>query len=133
MKVEYTNPEGLVKSRAFTQVVSVSGPHKTIYIGGQDAVNEKGETVGKGSLRQQTEQILSNIEKALDAVGGKIENIVKWNVYIVQGQNAREGFEVFQQKWGAKPNPPIITGLFVAGLSNPEWLAEIEAIAVVPE
>jgi enamine deaminase RidA (YjgF/YER057c/UK114 family) len=131
--IEYLNPEGLVKPRGFTQVVSVSGLHKTIYVGAQDSVNEKGETVGKGSLREQTVQALGNIEKALGAAGAKLENVVKWSVYIVEGQNPRGGFEVFQEKWGDKPNPPAITVLFVSGLANPEWLVEIEAIAVIPE
>ena len=52
MKVEHINPDGLHKPRGFTQVISVSGPNKTIYVGGQDSVNEKGETVGKGNLKQ---------------------------------------------------------------------------------
>ncbi len=133
MKVEYINPEGLMKPRGFTQVVSISGPHKTIYVGGQDPVNEKGETIGKGSLKQQTEQILNNIELALRAAGAKLENAVKWNIYLVQGQNPQEGFEVFQKRWGNKPNPPAITVIFISRFVNPEWLAEIEATAVVPE
>jgi enamine deaminase RidA (YjgF/YER057c/UK114 family) len=133
MKVEHINPDGLHKSRGFTQVISVSGPHKTIYVGGQDSVNEKGETVGRGNLKQQTQQVLTNIEKALEAAGAKFENVVKWSVYIVEGQNLREGFAAFAEKWGDKPNPPTLTGLFVSGLSNPDWLVEIEAVAVVPE
>lgn len=133
MKIDYINPEGLIKARGFTQAISVSGAHKTIYVSGQDAVNEKGETVGKGSLKDQTEQILNNIEKTLNAAGAKFENIVKLNVYIVAGQNLREGFEEFQKKWGNRPNPPTVSVVLVQGLGNPEWLAEIEAVAVVPE
>jgi enamine deaminase RidA (YjgF/YER057c/UK114 family) len=133
MKVEHFNPDGLHKPIGFTQVISVSGPHKTIYIGGQDSVNEKGETFGKGNLKQQTQQVLTNIEKALEAAGAKLENVVKWNVYIVEGQNLREGFAAFAEKWGNKPNPPTLTGLFVSGLANPDWLVEMEAVAVVPE
>ena len=133
MKVEHINPDGLHKPRGFTQVISVIGPHKTIYVGGQDSVNEKGETVGKGNLKQQTQQVSTNIEKSLEAAGAKLENVVKWNVYIVEGQNLREGFVAFAEKWGNKPNPPTLTGLFVSGLANRDWLVEMEAIAVVPE
>jgi len=42
-------------------------------------------------------------------------------------------FEVFQRVWGARPDPPLITVVFVSGLAQPDYLAEIEAIAVVPE
>lgn len=130
MQVDYINPAGLQKPRGYTQVVSVSGPHRTIYIGGQDAVNEKGELIGKGSLKAQTEQVLGNIEKALAAAGAKLENLVKLTIYLVAGQNPREGFAAFQEKWQNKPNPPAITVLFVSGLGNPDWLIEIDAIAV---
>jgi len=133
MKIDYINPEGLPKPRGYTQAVSVSDPYKTIYIGGQDAVNEKGEVVGKGNLKMQTAQILNNIEKALEAADAKLENIVKLNVYLVAGQNPAEGFGAFQEKWKNKPNPPAITVLFVSGLGNPEWLVESDAVAVAPQ
>ncbi len=132
-RVEYVNPEGLHKNPAYTTVVVATGPVRTVYVGGQDAVDATGAIVGKGDLRAQTEQILRNIEAALEAVGAGLEHIVKWNVYVVQGQSLREGFEVFQRVWGNRPNPPAITGMFVAGLAHPDFLAEIDAIAVVPE
>jgi enamine deaminase RidA (YjgF/YER057c/UK114 family) len=42
-------------------------------------------------------------------------------------------FEVFQRVWDSRSDPPLITLLFVSGLAQPEYLAEIEAVAVVPE
>lgn len=41
-------------------------------------------------------------------------------------------FEAFQQVWGYRPDPPVITMAFVAGLANPDYLIEMEATAVVP-
>jgi enamine deaminase RidA (YjgF/YER057c/UK114 family) len=118
--------------RGYSHAISVSGNHKTIYIGGQNAVNQKGELVGKGNLKEQTEQVLSNIEEIFKKAGGKLENIIKFNIYLVQGQNPAAGFSAFQQKWTGQ-TPPVVTVLFVAGLGNPEWLVEIEAVAVIPE
>jgi enamine deaminase RidA (YjgF/YER057c/UK114 family) len=132
-KVKYLNPDGLPKNPAFTNVVTVTGPVKTVYIGGQDAVDASGAIVGKGDLKAQTEQILKNIEAALAAGGAQLEHVVKWNVYVVQGQSLQEGFAAFQSVWGNRPNPPAISGMFVAGLAHPDFLAEIDAIAVVPE
>jgi len=62
-----------------------------------------------------------------------LEHVVKWNVYIVQGQSVVSGFEAFRHAWGDRPNPPTVTVLFVAGLANPDFLVEIDAIAVVPQ
>ena len=131
--VQYVNPESLNKNPAFTNVVVVSGSVRTVYVGGQDAVDASGTIIGKGDLKMQTEQVLKNVQVALAAGGAQLEHIIKWNLYVVQGQPLRTGFEVFQRVWGNRPNPPAITGMFVAGLAHPDFLVEMDAIAVVPE
>src|SRR5688572_4117836 len=122
--VEYLNPDGLPKNPAFTNVVTVRGPVKTVYVGGQDAVDPSGAIVGKGDLKAQTEQILKNIQAALAAGGAQPEHVVKWNVYVVQGQSFEEGFAAFQTVWGNRPNPPAISAMFVTGLAHPDFLVE---------
>ena len=132
-QVQYMNPDTLNKNPAFTNVVVVSGSAKTLYVGGQNAVDASGTIVGKGDLKAQTEEVLKNIQTALSAGGAQLEHVIKWNLYVVQGQPLQEGFEVFQRVWGRRPNPPAITMAFVAGLANPDFLVEMDAIAVVPE
>ena len=131
--VQHLNPDGLSKNPAFTQAIVVTGAAKTIYLGGQDAVDKSGKIVGKGDLKAQTEQILKNIQAALAAAGAQPEHVVKWNIYVVQGQSVQQGYAAFQSVWGNLPNPPVITVVFVASLGHPDFLAEIDAIAVVPE
>jgi enamine deaminase RidA (YjgF/YER057c/UK114 family) len=98
-KTRYINPEGLMKPRGFSQLIVTSGRNRTISIGGQDAVDENGKTVGVGDLKMQAEKIFDNLEKALQAAGAGLENIVKWNVCLVAGQNPALGFEVFRKRW----------------------------------
>ena len=131
-QIQHINPDGLFKNPAFSQMITVQGPVKTIYIGGQDAVDASGKIVGKGDIKVQTEQVLNNIQGALKAAGAGLEHIIKWNIYIVQGQPLQPGFEVFQRVWGRRPNPPLVTAMFVSGLANPDFLIEMDAIAVVP-
>ena len=69
MGVEYINPDGLNKNPAFSNVIAVSGNAKTVYVGGQDAVDASGQIVGKGDLKAQVEQVLKNLEIALEAGG----------------------------------------------------------------
>ena len=90
-RVELLSPEGLVKSPAFSHVAVVSGAVRTNYIGGQDAVGADGEIVGKGDLTAQTTQILTNIETALAAVGAGLEHIIKWKIFLVEGQSIQAG------------------------------------------
>lgn len=132
-KVEYLNPDGLFQSPAFTQAVAVTGPAKTVYVGGQNAVDAKGKAVGKGDIAAQSEQALQNVGVALEAAGAEWENVIKMNIYVAQGQSVQKGYEAFQKVWGKHPNPPAITVAVVASFANPDYLVEIEAIAVVVE
>ncbi len=132
-KINYINPENMVSPRGYSHAISVTGSHQTIYIGGQNAVDKKGNIIGKDNLKKQTEQVLNNIENILKESDGNLENVIKFNIYLVQGQNPQDGFEVFQEKWENNPNYPAITVLFVAGLGNTDWLVEIDAIAIIPE
>jgi enamine deaminase RidA (YjgF/YER057c/UK114 family) len=132
-QVHHLNPETLNKNPAFTNVIVVSGAVKTIYVGGQDSVDASGTIVGKGDFQAQTEQVLKNLQAALAAAGADLHHVIKWNMFVVQGQDLRAGFAVFQKAWGNRPKPPAITFAFVAGLANPDFLIEMDAIAVVPE
>jgi enamine deaminase RidA (YjgF/YER057c/UK114 family) len=132
-KINYINPENMASSRGYSHAISVTGNHETVYIGGQNAIDENGALVGRNNLKKQTEQVFANIEKILKESHATLENVVKFNIHIVQGQNPQDGFRVFQEKWENNPKFPTITVLFVAGLVNPDWLIEIDAIAVIPE
>jgi enamine deaminase RidA (YjgF/YER057c/UK114 family) len=131
--VRYINPDSLNYNPAFTNVVVVEGNVKTVHIGGQDAINASGEIVGKGDIVAQTEQILTNLRAALEAGGARPEHIIKWNLYVVEGQSLQAGFGAFQNAWPQTPNPPAITMAFVSGLANPDFLVEMDAVAVVPQ
>ena len=132
-KIEHINPKELSKNPAFSQIVTTQGNGKTIYIGGQDAVNAKAEIIGKVDLAAQTEQVMKNLQTALSASGATFDNLVKLTIYMVQGQNIQSGFEVSQKYFGKLKNPPVISVLVVAGLANPDFLVEIDATAFIPE
>lgn len=76
-KIEHINPEGLAKNLAFSQIVTTQGKGKTIYVGGQDAVNEHGDIVGKGDIAEQTERVMKNLQTALSTFGATYGNIIK--------------------------------------------------------
>jgi enamine deaminase RidA (YjgF/YER057c/UK114 family) len=131
--VRYINPDSLIKNPAFTNVVVVEGNVKTVHIGGQDAINASGEIVGKGDIVAQVEQVLANVRAALEAGGARPEHIIKWNLYVVEGQSLQAGFGAFQNAWPEVPNPPAITVVFVSALAHPDFLVEMDAVAVVTQ
>ena len=132
-KIEFISPDALLKNPAFSQIAITKGGGNTIYIGGQNAITKDLEIIGKGDITLQTEYVLKNIETALNSCNATVDNLFKLTIYIVQGQDVRKGFEGAQKFLKKLSNPPVITGVIVAGLANPDYLVEIEAIAFKSE
>jgi enamine deaminase RidA (YjgF/YER057c/UK114 family) len=131
LTITHVNPESMHANPAFSQAVTVEGNAKTIYIGGQNAVGPDGAIVGEGDLAAQVAQALKNLETVLTATGATRQDVVKWTIFVLQGQDLITGFTAFQEQWGPMEKAPAITSAFVAALANPAFLVEIEAIAVV--
>lgn len=130
-KVEHKNPSGLFSSRAFSQMITVSGNAKTIYIGGQNATDAEGRLVGADDLGLQTKQILKNIGSLLASEQASFKDLIKLNIYLLNGCDPQAGFKAFQESVGVTDNPPLVTVLFVSGFARPGCLVEIDGIAVV--
>lgn len=131
-RIQYLNPEGLYSNPLFTQVVVTSGALRTVRVSGQAPVDAAGQVVGPGDLAAQAEQVFRNVEIALAAADAGLEHVIRWTFYLVQGQAADPVVEVYRRVWGERPNPPMVTLLYVAGLAHPDYLFEVETLAVVP-
>jgi enamine deaminase RidA (YjgF/YER057c/UK114 family) len=110
----------------------ITGPSRTVYVGGQNAVDENGHLVGSGDIKAQSMQAIRNVQTAVEAAGGGLEHVVKWNVFLVEGQPVQPGFQAFVDMWPKGVEPPVVTGVFVSALAQPDYLVEIEAVAVIP-
>ena len=128
MKITHLNPDGLYKNPAFSQGVSVEGPARMVYVGGQNGVTVDGSLVGD-DVGSQAERALTNVLEVLNAAGATQEQVVKLTIAIVQGQDVRAAFGAARRVWG--PHPTAITVLVVAGLANPHALIEVDAVAAV--
>lgn len=131
-RVEHLDPEGLPRNPAFTNVVVVHGPARTIYIGGQNGTDASGGLAGD-DMGAQADQAFRNLEHALAAAGAGLEHVVRWTILVVDGVPFEPGFAAFMRAWGDRPNPPAITMAVVRGLAVPGALIEIDAIAAVPD
>lgn len=130
MSIRHVNPEGLHRSPAFSQAVVAEHPAKTIYVGGQNGVDVEGQVVGS-TVGEQARRAFSNLASILESEGAGLSNIVYWSVSVVQGQPFEEGFAAFQQMWNPADAPPAITVRVVSGLAHPDFLVEIDAVAVI--
>jgi enamine deaminase RidA (YjgF/YER057c/UK114 family) len=102
-----------------------------VFIAGQVALDTSGHLVGLGDFRAQARQVFDNLKSAVEAAGGAFSNIVKLNVYITDRARLPEYREVRDQFIDVS-NPPTSTAVQVAALFRPEFLIEVEAVAVLP-
>jgi enamine deaminase RidA (YjgF/YER057c/UK114 family) len=133
MPVERINPETMHKNPAFTQMVVLPAGSRIAIVGGQNAVDKDGKIVGKDDLAKQAEQALKNLVICLEAVNASVANLIQVKIYILAGQDLRAGFGEWMKVWGGRSDPPTVTGVFVSGLANPDYLIEIEATAVLAD
>jgi enamine deaminase RidA (YjgF/YER057c/UK114 family) len=133
MPKEYINPPQLFASQqyGFSQIVASQGG-RTVYLSGQVAWDEKQSIVGPGDLKAQVWQTFKNLEIAMHAAGGNLEDIVSMRIYLVESQ-LDEDHHVSDalKKYFLKSEAPATTWLGVRALANKDFLIEIEAIAVI--
>lgn len=132
MAIEHINPDGMYKSPVFSQGIILPATARLLLIGGQNGVNDKGEVVDKTDIAKQTAQALSNMQKVLAAAGASVTDLVKVTIILHQDGDLQAGFGEWMKVWGHNTNPPTVTSLRVSGFANPDFLIEIEALAVVP-
>jgi 2-iminobutanoate/2-iminopropanoate deaminase len=133
MPKEYINPNSLFPSlpHGFSQIVVATG-RKIVFISGQTAWDEQKNIVGRDSVLEQARQAFRNLEKAMEAAGGTLKDIVALRIYVVDYQ-AESGTAVGTAlgESFASWNPPASTWIGVSVLADPEFLIEIEATAVL--
>ena len=123
---QYFAPDTLPPTRGYSQVVRVG---TTVYIAGQVAVATDGNVVGQNDALAQARQIWRNLEAAVQAAGGSLANIVKTTTYVTDVEHGAAARQVRGELFPT--NPPTSTLLVVSGLASPDYMMEIEAIAVV--
>ena len=104
----------------------------TVYLRGQIGQDlETRESVGIRDVAAQTEQAMVNVDLLLRESGSALEDIVKIVVYLTDVRYRDPVYQVIG-RW-LKGVFPVSTGVVVTALARPEWVVEIDAIAVIPE
>jgi 2-iminobutanoate/2-iminopropanoate deaminase len=134
LTIDRKQPEGMnVRMQqgkaAYSHVVTVNGPGKTIYIAGQLARDVEGNIVGPGNMRAQLEQTFKNLDLCLKAAGATWADVVKSNTYVTDYQAFSQCSDVRMRYFGVAS--PTSTTIQISGLAQPEAMVEIEMIAVV--
>lgn len=129
--IERHNPDGVSRERVslYNHCVRVTNAATTLYLAGQLARDEQGNTVGVGDIRAQTERVIENIRTILRAEGGDLHNLVKVTVFTTDMRHFQAISEVRRRYFTG--DLPASTIVEVSKLSQPDLLIEIEGIAVL--
>jgi enamine deaminase RidA (YjgF/YER057c/UK114 family) len=101
---------------------------ETIYLRGQVGTDFEGNLVGGSDPAAQAEQAMRNVAQLLEECGAGLNDIVKITIYLTDPR-FREAVYIVIGRW-LKGVFPVSTGVVVSHLAKPEWLVEVDVIAV---
>ena len=127
-KLERINPDGLTKPPTYTQVVKAG---KLLFIAGQVGVTADGKVVGPG-MKEQVNQVFTNLETALKSQGGNLSHVAKTTTYVTSMSEFRAPDVLALRNKRFNNQLPSSTLVEVVRLADPAYKVEIEAIAVLP-
>jgi enamine deaminase RidA (YjgF/YER057c/UK114 family) len=129
MTLEGINPDNLPTPQTYTHVVVARG-NKLVFVAGQEPEDRQGKVVGVGDLGAQARQVFANLGHALAAAGARTDQVAKITIYVVRYrpkflpviEDAR--VSLFGE------HRPVDTVIGVESLARPEYLIEVDAIAI---
>lgn len=131
MQRSILKPDGVAPPAGqYSHGVVVEGANRTLYVAGQIGFDETGELVGPGDPAAQAAQALTNLSRVVEAAGGRMEDVAKTTVFLVDLAHRVPVGEV-RSRFFPK-DPPANTLLVVTSLARPDILVEIEAVVPLP-
>ena len=112
----------------YTHVVTIEEGRRLIFIAGQVPRDRHGNNVGKGDMAAQIRQVGENIKAALEAVGATLKDIVKTTTFVTDIEAYLKAVDARMEYFG--PGLPTSTTVEVRRLASPDFLVEVEAMAV---
>lgn len=130
-ELTYINaPDGVAPATQYTHVVSGTG--RLVAVSGQLAIDERGELVGAGDAAAQAHRIFENLRRCLAAAGAGFDDVIKLT-YFVTDMAHMPAIRTARDTHLDPARLPAASAVQVAALVAPEFLMEIEALALVPE
>jgi enamine deaminase RidA (YjgF/YER057c/UK114 family) len=106
--------------------VEVPPAARTLLVSGQVGVDHRDGRLAEGGFDAQCRQAIANVEAVLASADMTLSDIVKVNIFLTRREDIPRLREVRAERLAVAP---AVTMILVAGLHDPEWLVEIEAVA----
>ncbi|HTZ35706.1 MAG TPA: RidA family protein [Stellaceae bacterium] len=121
--------KGVYDPPAYSQAVKIEEGKTLLYIAGQVDYNAEGKCAHPGDFAAQTKAVLGMLKAQVEAGGGTMASIVKINTYVTDMRYRPEYAKLRGEFFG--PKAPASTMVAITALADPDFLIEIEAVAVV--
>ena len=118
-------------SGVFSQATVVEAKGRLVFISGMTARRADGSVAGIGNIAEQTRQVCENIKAAVEAAGGTLDHVCRVDVYVRNMEHFEEIHKIRREYF--KPPLPASTMVEVTKMTSPDYLIEINAIAVVAD
>jgi 2-iminobutanoate/2-iminopropanoate deaminase len=125
------NTPGVVKPFGIFSGAAWQPPGRVLHLSGQVSQAEDGSVVGAGDIVAQARQVLENLRGVLTSVGGTMADIQKVTIFVTDITRLMDIHAVRAEFFA--PPYPASTLVEVSALVRPEYLIEVEAVAVIPE
>ena len=113
----------------FSQAIAIEAKGKMVFISGMTARRADGTIAGIGDIEAQTRQVCENLQSAVEAAGGTMDDICRVDVYVRNMEHFERIHKVRREYFGSPP--PASTMVEVTKMTSPEYLIEINAIALI--
>ena len=100
------------------------GDRRKVYISGTASINNKGEILYEGDIRQQTTRMLENVEMLLKEADCSYDDVDQMTVYLRDPADYEVVKEMYDERFPRTPK--VLVNAFVC---RPGWLIEMECMA----
>ena len=115
----------------FSQATVVEAKGRLVFVSGMTARRPDGSIAGIGNIEEQTRQVCENIKSAVEGAGGTMNDVCRVDVYVRNMEHFDAIHKVRRQYF--TPPLPASTMVEVTKMVSPDYLIEINAIAVIPD
>ena len=113
----------------YSQAIKVTGVQTILFLSGQVAYDGKGNPAHRGDIVGQAREVFRAIKAQVEAGGGKLANVVKLSTFLTDIRHRADIVPIREEFFGKKLPASTLVG--VTALAHPDWLIEVEAIAVI--
>jgi enamine deaminase RidA (YjgF/YER057c/UK114 family) len=123
-------PWTLPPTNGYHHVAEIAPGSRLVWTSGQVPLDAEGNSAAAGDWEGQTRQVMRNVGAALGAGGASWSDVFKLTIFVVDGSELATVRSV-RDEFVNVDNPPTSSLVQVAGLADPDFLVEIEAIAAL--